>query len=531
MTPKTTHGGVVPKRGADSEWNADDEFQRLSGTLFGASGHTPVSSGADTVVRDPATDLVIGRVVEPELRLVDEMIRDSGAAQREWYQRSALERSELLHEVAARTRELRPRIAELLTRETGKAFKESADELMWTSTAIDYYAELGRHSIGSVLGNSTAGQFHYTLKEPMGTVVIILPANFPILLLMWSAAAALAAGNAVIVKPSETATLTTLAYMDVFDALPPGLVQCVGGGADVARHLVSHPDTHMVAFTGSVPTGRAGAAACGQQFKPCLIEASGSDAFIVMPSAPIDIAARAATFAAFLNNGQVCTSGEKFIVHDAVYDEFVAEFVANTRRLRLGHGLDDIDLGPMETSRERDHTSEIIERAVAQGATITIGGQRPDLGDELANGYFFEPTILEGVTAEMDIYGQEVFGPVAPIYRVSSFDEALRLANGSPFGLGSTLYSRDVAEIDRASREIVSGMVWINAPILDNDAGPFGGRKSSGIGRQLGAEGLDTFRHTKLVMVDPLASAHDFWWFPYQSKESWSQAGPGRASD
>jgi betaine-aldehyde dehydrogenase len=242
-----------------------------------------------------------------------------------------------------------------------------------------------------------------------------------------------------------------------------------------------------------------------------------------MPSAKLDVAARGAAFAAFINGGQVCTSTEKLILHNDIYDEFMVLFAAHVAALRQGHPLDRVDVGPMENGRELARLEGIIARAVEQGATITRGGKRPTLADsELADGFYFEPTILENVTRDMDIYQQEIFGPAVAIYRVSSFDDALELANGSPFGLGSNLYSTDVAEIDRAVNEIVAGMVWINAPLLDNDAGPFGGRKMSGIGRQLGAEGLDTFRHTKFMMVDAQSSEQNFWWFPYSDDEAFA---------
>lgn len=497
---------------------------RVSDQLFTARGLEPAAGARREIVLDPATARQIGSFTDPSTEQVDDVVATAGTAQRAWNARTPLERAELLHDVAAKMRQSTPMVAELMTLETGKPFKESADEMGWSASALDYYAEVGRHSIGTIHGTATAGQTHFTVKEAMGTVVIILPANFPILLLMWSAAAALAAGNSVVVKPSENASLTTLAFVELFSGLEPGLVQCVPGGADAAKQLVEHPDTHMVAFTGSVPTGRAVARTCADSFKPFLIEASGSDAFIVMPSAPIDVAAQAATFAAFLNCGQVCTSAERILVHEDVYDEFLAAFVANVERLRIGHGLDSVDIGAMENPRERDRVEAMLARAVEQGARIVTGGSRPDLGGDLANGYFLTPTVIENCTTEMDLYNQEVFGPIAPVYKVSSFDEALKVANGTSFGLGSTLYSTDLVEIDRAQREIVAGMVWVNAPLLDNDAGPFGGRKLSGIGRQLGAEGLDTFRHTKLVMVDPTVSVQDFWWFPYSDDESW----PGR---
>jgi betaine-aldehyde dehydrogenase len=310
--------------------DAEKEFARLSGTLFvGGDFRTSASPTRKSIV-DPATELPLGEIADCTVDEIEDAVRRANEAQRLWWAESALHRSEVLHEVAAAMRRLRPEVAELLTRETGKPYKESADEVMWSVTATDYYAELGRHSHGQVLGPAVAGQLHYTLKEPMGVVVVILPSNFPLLLLVWEAAAALAAGNAVVVKPSEFSSLSTLKFMEAFEALPPGLVQCVTGGAEVGRRLVEHTDTHMVGFTGSVPTGQAIARACAETFKAHLIEASGNDPFIVMPSAPLRTAARAATFAAFLNCGQVCTSAERIYVHTDVYDEFARLVVEET---------------------------------------------------------------------------------------------------------------------------------------------------------------------------------------------------------
>lgn len=514
MTPATLTETFAPSTDAAAV------LDRVSDQLLTAGGFVQAVGPRQIEVRDPATQRRLGSITDPTPRQVDEVVAAANIAQRRWNAVTPLERAELLHTVAHNVRHSRL-VAELLTLETGKPFKESADELVWTASAIDYYAEIGRHSIGSIHGTATAGQTQFTIKEAMGTVVIILPANFPLLLLAWSAAAALAAGNSVIVKPSENASLTTLVFGELFAELGDGLVQVLPGGGEAAKQLVAHPDTHMVAFTGSVPTGQAVARACSETFKPHLIEASGSDAFIVMPSAPIEVAARAATFAAFINAGQVCTSAEKIMVHEDIYDEFVEAFVRNVERLRIGHGLDRVDIGALENGRELERVERLLTRAVEQGAKILTGGSRAELPGELADGFFFTPTVIEGLNADFDLFTQEVFGPIAPLYKVSSFDEAITLANRSPFGLGSTLYSTDIVEIDRAQREIVAGMVWVNAPLLDNDAGPFGGRKLSGIGRQLGAEGLDTFRHAKLVMIDPHVSEQDFWWFPYSDDEAW----------
>lgn len=499
------------------------QFDRVSGHFFGPAGLQPSASPTRTPVLDPSTARQIGELAHVTSDEVEAAVDAANAAQRVWWAQSALHRAERLHEVAAAIEQRRPEVAELLTRETGKPFKESMDEVAWAVTATRYSAELGRHSLGSVLGPAVAGQMHYTLKEPMGVVVIVLPANYPIVLLIWEAAAALAAGNAVIVKPSEFASLTTLAFMDVFAALPPGLVQCVTGGGEVGRQLVAHRRTHMVGFTGSIPTGKSIAAACAEHFKPYLIEASGNDAFLVMPSAPLATAARAAAFAAFLNCGQVCTSAERFYVHTDVYDEFAGLLVEEAAKLRVGAGLGKVDVGPMEHAGERARVERILERAVEQGAKVVFGGGRPlDLPEENRDGFFLEPTVLVDVAPDMDVLQSEIFGPVAPLCRVSSFDEALALTNASELGLGANLYTSDAVEMHRAANEIEVGMVWVNAPLLDNDAGPFGGRKMSGIGRQLGAEGLDTFRHTKTVMIDPAAQDQDFWWFPYSDDESWS---------
>jgi len=497
------------------------EFGGLSNRLFigGQDRASRASTGFDVI--DPATEDTVGRIADATDAEVQDAIDAANKAQRAWRKVNALTRAELLHDVAQHMRAMRPLLAEMLTREMGKPYKESADEVAWSITAIDYYAEVARHEQGRVLGPATDGQFHFTVKDPLGVCVLILPFNYPLVLLCWQAAAALASGNAVIVKPSELTSLTTLKFMQAFAPLPPGLMQCVTGGGRVGQQLVNSADTHMVAFTGGIETGRAVAQACAGQYKRSLIESSGNDPFIVMPSAPIDIAARGGAFGAYLNCGQVCAASERFYVHEKVHDEFVDRLVAHTRAVRIGNGLGKVDMGPLASQRQRDRYEAILRRAVAQGASVRVGGGRPA---GFNKGWFVEATVLTGVTPEMEIMNDESFGPVVPVCRVKSFDEAIALANCSRYGLGATIYTTDLNESMRAVNELEAGMVWVNAPLLDNDAGPFGGRKQSGMGRQLGAEGLDTFRHTKLAMIDPAASPHDFWWFPYKDNEAF--AGP-----
>jgi acyl-CoA reductase-like NAD-dependent aldehyde dehydrogenase len=493
-------------------------YQRIGGRLVHSNG------GAVLDVCDPATEQRIGEIADASPADIDQAVAAANAAQRGWRSVNHHRRAELLHEVSRRVMADRPLVAEMLTREMGKPYKESFDEVAWSASAIDYYAEIARHENGKVLGSAVDGQFHFTTKDPLGVVVIILPFNYPLCLLCWQAAAALASGNAVIIKPSDLTSLTTLQFIAAFDALPAGLVQVLTGGGPVGKRLVEHPDTHMVAFTGGIETGRLVAETCGRLYKRTLIETSGNDPFIVMPSAPIDIAARGAAFGAFLNCGQVCAAAERFYVHERVYGEFMDRLVHHTRQIRVGNGLERVDMGPLASKRELARYLRILDTATGQGAQVLAGGGRPA---HLPKGWFVNPTVLGEVSPDAPIMNDETFGPVAPVSRVGSFDEALALANRSRYALGATVYTTDLDESMRAVNELEAGMVWVNAPLLDNDAGPFGGRKQSGMGRQLGAEGLDTFRHTKLSMIDHGAKAHDFWWFPYSDAEAFPGGADG----
>jgi betaine-aldehyde dehydrogenase len=493
-----------------------DDFKRLSGKLFVDGGWVASTSGAQFDVVDPATEDRIGHIADATDAEVDQAIGIANAARKAWCAQDTRSRAVVLHDIAATIRRDKALYAEHLTREEGKPFKESVDEISWCATAIDYYAEVARHETGRLAGNTVPGQFHFAIKEPLGTIVIVLPFNYPLVLLCWEAAAALAAGNAVIVKPHEQTSLTTLKFMEFFKPLPKGLMQVVTGGARVGQRLIASSGTHGVAYTGSVAVGQAVARTCADSFKPCLIEASGNDPMIIMPSAPLDMAVKGAAFAAYLNCGQVCTSAERFYVHDAIHDAFVDGLAKEVRKLRVGNGLEAVDMGPLATRRQRERFEGLMANARKEGAKTVVGGGRPA---NLNRGWFVEPTILTEVTPDMEVLNEEPFGPVAPICRVKSFDEAIALANRSRYGLGANLYTLNMDEAFRAVNEIESGILWINAPLLDNDALPFGGRKLSGTGRQLGPEGLAQFQNTKFVMIDPKASNQDFWWFPYKSEE------------
>jgi betaine-aldehyde dehydrogenase len=492
-----------------------NRMTELSGRLY-IAGSFVRSRGDAFPVIDPATEQIVGQFALATPTEVDDAVVAARAAQREWWRLSALERAEALHRVADRLNDMAPLVGECLTREMGKPFRESNWEAGASASSFRYYAELARHEQGRVAGSAIAGQIHMTLKEPLGVIVSIVPFNFPVLLFGWQAAASLAAGNAIIVKPSDLTPLTLLMVMEAFDHLPAGLVQVVTGTAQVGQALVAHEHTHGIAFTGSVPAAQAVARAAADRFKPVLIEASGNDPFIVMPSAPIDVVARGAVFASFLNCGQVCTSAERFYVHTDVYDDFVAAFAEQARSLRVGSGLDNVDMGPLASSRERDRFERTLHRAIEQGARVVTGARRPE---RLDRGWFHEPTVME-VRHEFDIMHTESFGPVAPVCRVNGLDQAIEFANDSNVGLGANIYTSDLHEAFRAVHEIESGIVWVNTPLNDNDAVPFGGRKLTGSGRELGAEGLEQFRRSKMVMISPTAEA-DPEWFPYPDEDAY----------
>jgi len=475
------------------------------------------SGGRTRVIADPATLEPVDTVPESTPDDVQRAVASGAAAQVHWRRTPAVERARLLHHVAARLRDDRAVLSELLTREGGKPRIENLDEVEWCAACFDYYAEIARNAHGSSIPPVAEHQVNFTIKEPLGVVACIAPFNYPLLLMTWKVAPALAAGNAVVMKPSELTPLATLRMVRASMAeLPPGIANVVTGtGAGVGEALVEHPDVSCIAFTGSTAVGTRIAARAAARLARVNLELGGIDPCIVFEDADLDVAVPGVAWARFLNAGQVCTSAKRIYLVGKIARPFIDRFVTHTRTITLGHGMNPVtDMGPLVSARALARVEEQVARAVRDGATVLEGGRRvPEAGP----GYFYAPTVLTDVTPASAVVCEEVFGPIASIQVVRDAAEAIAMAAKSEYGLGANIYTSNLTWAMQAMTEIKAGTFWINDPLTDNDAAPFGGMRKSGMGRELGEEGLDAFRETKHVHMDFIPERKTYW-FPYRNR-------------
>jgi acyl-CoA reductase-like NAD-dependent aldehyde dehydrogenase len=478
-------------------------------------GERIAGEGPALEVENPYSEQPIATVGTASKEQIDAAVTAAREAWGPWSRLTAGDRCELLHEIARRLLDRQDELARLMTAEGGKPLIENRDEIEWTAAAFDFYAELGRAEAGRVIPPIESSQLAMVVKEPLGVVGCIVPWNYPLLLWAWKVAPALAAANTVVCKPSELTPLSTLALGASFDHLPGGVVNLIAGAGDVGAALTRDERVDCIAFTGSVATGKKVAVACAERVARSNLEMGGKDPFIVCDDIAseidIEVAARGGAWAAYLNAGQVCTSAERFYVLESVYDDYVEAFVSHTEGLVLGDPMQSAtDLGPMVSAEQRRKVADQVEAAVSAGAELVVGGG--DGGNE--RGHFYGPAVVTGAPAETDLLREETFGPVAPIVRVESLEQAIELANGTRYGLGANVYTRDLKNAVRCMRELRAGTVWINDPLTDNDAGPFGGFKQSGLGRELGREGLEAFQETKHVHIETEIEKKE-WWYPY----------------
>lgn len=467
-------------------------------------------------ILNPATLEVLASVADCDETDVASAVKAAKASQHAWWRIPGAEKAKLLREVGTKIRAKEKELASLLTQESGKAFCESMDCIEWIAACFEYYSEVTRRSFGNSVPPVAPHQVNFTIKEPYGVVAAIAPFNFPLLLMCWKVAPAIAAGNTVVIKPPHQNPLSNLMLGELFDGLPPGVVNIVTGGVETGDALIRHPDVDLIAFTGSTETGRKIAATAGSLLKKVNLELGGIDPFIVFEDADLDVAVPGVVWARLLNSGQVCTSSKRIYLVKDIADEFTRRAAELVKTLKMGDpGKADTDIGPLISAQALEKVERQVKAAIEEGAKLLVGGKRAFPNG--LKGYFYEPTILTNVKHGSLPTSEEIFGPVISLITVKDADEAIRLANDSKYGLGACIYTKSLEYSMKAMENIKAGTFWVNDPLTDNDAAPFGGMRWSGVGRELGEEGLDAFREPKHVHIDYVMEKKSYW-YPYKNR-------------
>ncbi len=468
-------------------------------------------------VRNPATLELLDSVPACGEADVNAAVKAARAAQLAWWRMPGVEKAELLHEVAGRIRQKQKAIATMMTQETGKPLIESSDCVKWVAESFDYFAEVGRAAQGPVVAPGADHQVNFVRKEPYGVVACIAPFNFPLLLTAWKVAPAIAAGNTVVCKPPHQNPLSGLLLGECYDVLPPGVVNIVTGAGETGGVLINHPDIDMIAFTGSTAVGKIIASTAGSQLKKINLELGGIDPLLVFEDSDLEVAVRGAAWARLLNAGQVCTSSKRIYVVEPIAEEFTKRLVEHVKTLKVGNPMDPTtDMGPLISADAVDKLEKQVAAVVAEGAKLLLGGKR--FQPKGLGGHYFQPTVVAGVKHGGIATTEELFGPVVSIFYVKDANEAIEKANDSEYGLGATVYTKSLELAMKAMENIKAGSFWINDPLSDNNAAPFGGMRHSGIGRELGVEGLDAFREPKHVHLDYVQERKPDW-FPYANRK------------
>ncbi len=459
---------------------------------------------------EPASAQVLATVAGADADQVAEAAAAAHAAAPGWRRLPAEQRGRHLREAAAAVRASSHDLADIATRETGRVYGRNRVYVEWVARLCEHYAELARADRGRLAPSDDAGQLSLVLQVPYGVVAAIVPWNYPLLLAAFKLAPALAAGNTVVLKPAPETTLTTLLLGEILDeVLPPGTVNVIAGNAETGEALVRRPEVGLVAFTGSTRVGSRIGTIAAELTKPAHLELSGKDPAIVFDDVDPAAAAQGVVWAAFLNAGQVCTSTERAYVAAASYEAFVDAAVGVAAGLRVGDPFDEkTQVGPMRSEGGRRRVLDQIEAARAAGAELLTGGTALP-----GAGFYLSPAVLTGVDHAMELMREETFGPVLPIMPFADDDEAFRLAGDGDYGLGASVYTHTSGRVRRAYEELDVGTVWVNDPLVDNIAAPFGGIGASGNGRELGPEGLDAFRTTRHVHWNMELEPKP-WWFP-----------------
>ncbi len=466
------------------------------------------SSGGETFVStNPArTSEIVGYFQKSTLEDLEEAVNAAASAQPAWRATPAPERGEVLYRMALLLEEHKEELATLMTREMGKVLKETRGDVQTAIDVAKYMAGEGRRAEGETIPSALRDKFCMTIRQPIGLVGIITPWNFPIAIPAWKTFPALMAGNAVVLKPASDTPLLALKMAELLHqaGLPAGVLNVITGpGGVLGDALASNKRINMISLTGSTEVGRHVAEICGRDLRRCTLELGGKNAVIVLEDADIDLAVESVAWGAFGTTGQRCTATSRVIVSKGVLQAFTDRLVAAAERLKIGYGLEpQVDMGPLVNKGRVNAVHEYTQIGQNEGATLVTGGS-PLTESEYSEGAFYKPTIFADVNPGMRIAREEVFGPFVSILPVSSYEEAVQVANASEYGLSTSIFTNDARITFRAMRDIEAGLVYFNAPTTGAEIHlPFGGMKASGNGhRELGTHAVEEFSETKSIFV------------------------------
>ncbi len=429
---------------------------------------------------------------------IEKRLRRAEDAFRKYRRTTFAERSELLHAVTELLFQEKEKFAEIVTLEMGKLFRDSVAEIEKCARGCRFYAENGERFLEDEAAQTDAAE-SYVQYQPLGPVLAIMPWNFPFWQVFRFAAPALFAGNVGLLKHASNVPQCALAIEEIFCRVgfDDGVFQTLLVEPEQVEKLIVDARVKAVTLTGSDKAGSVVASTAAREIKKSVLELGGSDAFIVMPSADFERALSTAVKARTINTGQSCIAAKRFMIADQIYDEFLDQFVARMRALKIGEPIDETtDIGPLATEHILQAVHDQVQKTIAAGAKLLTGGNRIH-----GTGFFYEPTVLVDVPKESPAYREEVFGPVASVFRVRNADDAIQFANDTTFGLGSSAWTNDREEQKRFASELETGMVFINAMVASDPRLPFGGVKRSGFGRELGAAGIREFTNTKTIWI------------------------------
>src|SRR5438477_30275 len=474
-------------------------------TMIIEGERTRAASGKTYEIRNPATGEVVDEVPAGGAADVDKAAQAAAKAFPSWSKLAPAKRAEILHKAARHMLGKVEEIAPILSKEQGKTLLESRLEAQRFGENIAWFADLADKIHGDYVTLPDTSSYGLVVRRPIGVCGAIVPWNFPLTLAANKVAPSIAAGNAVVLKPSSTTPLATLRCIEALieGGLPEGVVNVVLGPG-TGEAIVTHPLIRKVALTGSTPTGKHVMAAAAPFLKKIVLELGGSDPCIVLHDADLDEAAKAISVGRFFNCGQACLAIKRLYVHEAVFDGLLERLIARAKRLKPGNGMDkDSRMGPMHSAAQRAEVEAQVQDALDKGAKVAFGGGRPE-GSEYEKGNFINPTILTDVPDGSRMVTEEVFGPALPVMRIKDLDEGLARANNSPFGLGSSIWTSSMAAAHRAVKELEAGYTWVNALQIAHDELPFGGTKESGFGKEHGLEAFYQYTEQKSVVFGNL---------------------------